>query len=425
MSTKSVGDPPSLPPPPPPPQAISPKDRKMLALIRNSAPVLLQNIQSGLSRLPVELVWAAHSQWPLQPEESRAQQPNNRPIRISILDSSFNPPTLAHLALANSARPKYHSEPPGSEYDAKLLLLSVKNADKTLKPGDASYHQRLEMMALLAKEVRTHYHRQGGDNHNLAIAIVDEPTFVGKSRVLQEYLRNRLATLLPETQSHPCNANVNVGADASTKTIPINQRPQLTFIVGMDTLERLFSPRYYPPSPPSDPTTTTAAAGGVTAEQTMITVLSRMLSPYPEGDDTLIVCAKRGNLPSDKTQDSKGESGYASTLKLGIKCGWMKDPDTSAHSTSGSGSVVPPDPRHPDSDVASPTEDDGNIPNNERIVIINIGDRESKFSSTAVRNARARMGLVGSEVGGGPWKQWVTKSVAQYIEEEKLYVSSV
>ena len=100
-------------------------------------------------------------------------------------------------------------------------------------------------------------------------------------------------------------------------------------------------------------------------------------------------------------------------------------PGTNRGGKSGGG---PTDAGHSDSDGASPDQDDGglgigSIPKNERIVVINIGDRESKFSSTAVRNARARMGLVGSEAGGGPWKEWVTKSVAQYIEEEKLYDS--
>ena len=63
------------------------------------------------------------------------------------------------------------------------------------------------------------------DNSNIAIAIIDEPTFIGKSTALLTFLRNRLARS-PEPVPKP--------------------NPKLTFLVGLDTLERLFSPRYYP-----------------------------------------------------------------------------------------------------------------------------------------------------------------------------------
>ncbi|SJL09787.1 uncharacterized protein ARMOST_13168 [Armillaria ostoyae] len=78
--------------------------------------------------------------------------------KVLILDSSFNPPTLAHLALARC----------GNDYDARILMLSTTNADKKLAPGDATLAQRQSMMALLG------FH----------IAVIDEPTFVGKARRL-------------------------------------------------------------------------------------------------------------------------------------------------------------------------------------------------------------------------------------------------
>jgi nicotinamide-nucleotide adenylyltransferase len=109
-----------------------------------------------------------------------------RILRVSILDSSFNPPTCAHLALARSkptlrknasfsgqntvpgsqsehittnenAQSLHHSfdlaENGEGDYDARLLLLSVRNVDKTLKAGDATYEQRIEMMYALAREL--------------------------------------------------------------------------------------------------------------------------------------------------------------------------------------------------------------------------------------------------------------------------------
>ncbi|KAK0193920.1 Nucleotidylyl transferase [Armillaria mellea] len=105
--------------------------------------------------------------------------------KVLILDSSFNPPTLAHLALARC----------GNDYDARILMLSTTNADKKLAPGDATYAQRQSMMALLG------FH----------IAVIDEPTFVGKAR--------RLHAEMPSAS--------------------------WDFVMGWDTVERVFAERYY------------------------------------------------------------------------------------------------------------------------------------------------------------------------------------
>jgi nicotinamide-nucleotide adenylyltransferase len=184
--------------------------------VRKIAPRLLQCLQNSSSYLPVELVYESHPDWPLGFSNTQARTP----IRISVFDSSFNPPTLAHLALANTHLPsewaKNGNAAPqeGIDYDAKLLLLSVKNADKVPKPGDASYSQRLEMMALLTQRMAS---------TNVAIAITNEPTFVRKSEALLAFLKQKFTSS------------------------PIRPFPtiELTFLVGSDTLERLFSPRYY------------------------------------------------------------------------------------------------------------------------------------------------------------------------------------
>ncbi|KAK0204929.1 Nucleotidylyl transferase [Desarmillaria ectypa] len=105
--------------------------------------------------------------------------------KVLILDSSFNPPTLAHLALALC----------GNDYDARILMLSTTNADKKLAPGDATLAQRQSMMALLG----------------LPITVIDEPTFVGKARRLH------------------------------------SEMPSATwdFVMGWDTVERVFAEKYY------------------------------------------------------------------------------------------------------------------------------------------------------------------------------------
>lgn len=126
---------------------------------------VIDKVTSGSSRF--EIVYSTRPAWPLLP----ATETTNGPLQISVLDSSFNPPTLAHAALASLD----HASP-----SARLLLLSIRNSDKTLKPGDASPAQRLEMMVLLADEL--------GGGGPVAVGTIDEPTFVGKSTVVLEHL---------------------------------------------------------------------------------------------------------------------------------------------------------------------------------------------------------------------------------------------
>ncbi|KAF9267935.1 Nucleotidylyl transferase, partial [Marasmius fiardii PR-910] len=212
---------------------------------------------------PVELVFTSNPTWP----HPRVSLPR-RPLQISVLDSSFNPPTVAHLALANARRPRYHSidESNAHDYDAKLLLLSVRNADKQLKSTDATYSQRLEMMIRLAQELVTTDEGEGDvpkKHENVAVAIVDEPTFVGKSNLLQKFLKGRT--------NHP-------------------QEFRLTFLLGFDTLERFFAPRYYASNSTPDP---------VEAKLQMYTSLESFFAPFR--DNSRIVCARRKCPPFDPT----------------------------------------------------------------------------------------------------------------------------
>lgn len=121
-------------------------------------------------------------------------------------------------------------------------------------PGDATYVQRLEMMYLLSRDI----------NNNVAIAIVDEPIFVRKSTVLHSFLQSRLASL---------HVSLSAGMEAI-------HRPKLTFLMGFDTLVRLFSPKYY------------------ASEEEMKGLLRDFLSP--EGQDCCILCADRVNVTIDQ-----------------------------------------------------------------------------------------------------------------------------
>jgi nicotinamide-nucleotide adenylyltransferase len=256
---------------------------------------LIYRVKQGFST--AELVHASHERWPLPRHASDVP----RRLRISILDSSFNPPTLAHLALASipaSGRDSPMSTVSASQqpadFDARLLLLSVRNADKSLKNSDASYAQRLEMMILLAHDISEQANRAGrssdpysSDDLNIAVAIIDEPTFVGKSRVLHEYLATRLASFV--TSSTPSTAS-----DQPNLTIPSSiPKPELTFVVGIDTLERILALRYY------------------STEENMRRALREFLAS--DGDGSRLVCARRVTPGSLKTSDERERRVTATT----------------------------------------------------------------------------------------------------------------
>lgn len=104
-------------------------------------------------------------------------------------------------------------------------------------------------MVLLARELQEQTEDRGSPN--IAVAVCQEPTFVGKSAVLRLFLHERMIAL--STQMHA----------------------QLTFLLGFDTLERLFSPRYYG------------------CETSMRDALERFFST--SGDNCRIICARRAS----------------------------------------------------------------------------------------------------------------------------------
>ncbi|KAI0783945.1 hypothetical protein BC629DRAFT_1628786 [Irpex lacteus] len=167
---------------------------------RSQLETLLERVKRGES--PLELVHTPHESWPYP-----RVTPSGPRFSISILDSSFNPPTRAHLALASLTSNTKSMSTPDRDFDARLLLLSVRNADKGLKPTDATYVQRLEMMIRLARDIYSPV-PQGEHNANTAVAIIDEPTFVGRPESLLTSWNDashpypRHPTLYPRSHPH-------------------------------------------------------------------------------------------------------------------------------------------------------------------------------------------------------------------------------
>lgn len=112
--------------------------------------------------------------------------------KIAILDASYNPMTLAHEAL-------FHTAKTACNLDTVLLMLSSKNVDKGLLGADLG--QRLAMLVYYAQQ-----HPQ------VSVAICSHARFIDKRKAL--------------TPCYPPHT-------------------QFYFIVGYDTLIRLFDSKYY------------------------------------------------------------------------------------------------------------------------------------------------------------------------------------
>ncbi|KAF3929847.1 hypothetical protein ABW19_dt0201981 [Dactylella cylindrospora] len=103
---------------------------------------------------------------------------------VCILDSSFNPPTKAHMHLAIQALQKYtpkDASPSTSPTPELLLLLATSNADKAEAP--APYDQRIAMMCLLAEEIREVYSQETGGLSpppQVGVGITPHARFVDK-----------------------------------------------------------------------------------------------------------------------------------------------------------------------------------------------------------------------------------------------------
>jgi nicotinamide-nucleotide adenylyltransferase len=162
------------------------------------------------------------------------------PKTLYILDSSFNPPSIAHLALATSAvRSPAASDPRPYRL---LLLFSTHNADKA--PSPASFVQRIAMMTLFAEDLSRLLKEsvassaQLGDandpsNVSIDIGLTKEPYYTDKSVAIAE-----------------------IDPD------PYPSKPNHVHLVGYDTLIRFCNPKYYPKfTPPLSALTPFFSAG--------------------------------------------------------------------------------------------------------------------------------------------------------------------
>ncbi|KAK4670781.1 hypothetical protein QC764_611810 [Podospora pseudoanserina] len=203
-----------------------------------------------------------------QPAIPSPLPPRARPRTLIILDSSFNPPTRAHLRMATSAILSEGRPPTTTNHNVEnavdvggraettrlLLLLSINNADKAPKP--APFHQRLGLMWAFAQDVQAWLQQQANTAIDVDIGLSTLPFFHEKSEAIDQvgfYQRGA-----PE---------VKMGQ---------------VMLVGYDTLIRVFNPKYYGPvaaPPPGTPLDTSVPTAAENKQEKPRTPMQKALGP--------------------------------------------------------------------------------------------------------------------------------------------------
>ncbi|KAK5134248.1 hypothetical protein LTR08_006791 [Meristemomyces frigidus] len=153
----------------------------------------------------------------LTPEDPQPPSHDDSPKTLFILDSSFNPPSIAHRALAMSALKKSSSDS-FTKPHRLLLLFATMNADKA--PSAASFDQRLTLMTIFAADLLQSLKAEA-DEYSVPpavdIGVTTVPYYTDKSAAIE----SEGARWYPDEPKH-------------------------THLVGFDTLTRFFAAKYYP-----------------------------------------------------------------------------------------------------------------------------------------------------------------------------------
>ncbi|QIW97908.1 hypothetical protein AMS68_003426 [Peltaster fructicola] len=182
---------------------------------------LLQSLQHGLkgfqeSQATFKIL--ASVDFTLQP--TTTVNVEEVPRTLFVLDSSFNPPSIAHQSLVETA---LHASEAYAKPHRLLLLFSTMNADKA--PSAASFDQRLTMMAIFASDLLGKLKQDGASVVPIDIGVTTAPYYTDKSIAIE--------------QKGPYGQSKHV------------------HLIGYDTLTRVFAAKYYskfnPPFSALDP----------------------------------------------------------------------------------------------------------------------------------------------------------------------------
>ena len=234
---------------------------------------------------------------------------------------------------------------------------------------------------------------------NVAVGIIDEPTFVKKSSTLRSALQSQLLSLLTsKPDNNGSNSNSEIQSLNPAKIgLGINYPEiQLHFLMGTDTLERLLAPRYYAKSSNTN----------VDATLAMHTALRGFFSLPPEGGDgSIVVCA--GRDPSSFPSSTPATTTTTTTITTA----------TSPLSTSASSTLDPAINKNQNTDTIENLE---KIPFAEAYIasgvvrFIDLPSFEKSLSSSEVRKRRIER--------DDTWTSMVPSSICDYIKEKGLYL---
>lgn len=177
-----------------------------IASLRNLVPEMeaaLKSFQSSGSQFRILKT--------IQSDTSRSHEQSSQTNKpLLILDSSFNPPSIAHLTLAQSALKS-------SPTNRLCLLFATMNADKA--PSPAPFQHRLAMMALLAQDLLSSLQQETESNPDkeelsIDVAVTTAPYYNAKSAAISD------------SEAYPSH-------------------PRHTHLLGFDTITRFFNPKYY------------------------------------------------------------------------------------------------------------------------------------------------------------------------------------
>lgn len=150
----------------------------------------------------------------LTPQDPSPPSKDESPKTLFILDSSFNPPSIAHQTLVQSALQKTSSSTFPKPHRL-LLLFATMNADKA--PSAAAFEQRLTIMTIFATDLLQNLKAQQTPDYSIVpidIGVTTVPYYTDKSTAIQT------SAWYPDAPTH-------------------------IHLVGYDTLTRFFAAKYY------------------------------------------------------------------------------------------------------------------------------------------------------------------------------------
>ncbi|KAK3684066.1 hypothetical protein B0T22DRAFT_501381 [Podospora appendiculata] len=178
----------------------------------------------------------SHGGQPAATQSPAPTPPQRTPRTLIVLDSSFNPPTIAHLRMA-TATVRDLTEQKGQQLHTirLLLLLAVNNADKAPKP--AAFEQRLAMMWAFARDIQ----RGLADGHQHEEAKPQE------AEQREETQKGLSIDVALSTQPYFNDKSAAIAESGFYQPEAADGEMEQVILAGFDTLIRIFNPKYYGP----------------------------------------------------------------------------------------------------------------------------------------------------------------------------------